>query len=244
MSRISVMLLCLTFLNSDHQINLYAAYQGGSETLNEKIHRAQPWKVHDITRDFKLLDVWEFPILADITKDQGFSTFLKVLRQPHKISLNNVFSLRNLIAGSLISLRWYLGEIFGLDKKINSLPIPGCTETSVKERLSPGDQKRSLAELGEESEENPSGWRTVYRYDHEMLVELSNNTAHALMHLGWVHKYGNYFTAQLAVYVKPRGNLGALYMKLIMPFRRLIIYPTLLEEVKSRWEDYTEVNQE
>jgi SAM-dependent methyltransferase len=56
------------------------------------------------------------------------------------------------------------------------------------------------------------------------------------MHLGWVHKYGNYHTAQLAVYAKPRGNFGEFYMQLIMPFRRVIVYPTMMEEVKRRWD--------
>ncbi len=71
-----------------------------------------------------------------------------------------------------------------------------------------------------------------------MLIELLNNTVHALMHAGWVHKSGNYYTAQLAVYAKPRGAMGELYMNLIMPFRREIIYPVLMEEVKKRWEEH------
>jgi hypothetical protein len=130
----------------------------------------------------------------------------------------------------------FLGEAFGLDKNVDSLPIPGCSETSLKDRLSAEDRIRSLAEPGEEGSPNEVGWRIVYLYENEILIELSNMTVHALMHSGWVHKSGNYFTAQLAVYAKPRGNLGELYMSLIMPFRRTIIYPVLLGKVKKRWE--------
>jgi hypothetical protein len=130
-----------------------------------------------------------------------------------------------------------LGGIFGLDKNVNSLPIPGCKETSLKDRLSEEDLERSLAESVGEEDQGKFTWRTVYFYENEMLTELSNNTVHVLMHWGWIHKSGNYFTTQLAVYAKPRGNLGEFYMKLIMPFRHAVIYPVLMEEVKKKWEE-------
>jgi len=197
-----------------------------------------PWKVHEIAKDFELLDVWEFPILADKTRNQDFSLFLKVMQQPPKKSISRFFSIRYLIARFLTSLRVYLGEISGLDKNVNSLPIPGCKETSLKDRLSLEDQKKSLAETSDRGVDNNGIWRTVYLFGNEMLTELSNDTVHALMHFGWVHKSGNYFTARLAVYAKPRGNLGAFYMKLIMPFRQMIVYPALMEDIKNRWEEY------
>lgn len=238
MRRISVVFLSLAFAFSGNVKNIYTAYDVGFKALNKKSHYSQPWKVHEIAKDFELLDVWEFPILADKTKNQDFSFFLKVFQQPPKNNVSSFFSLRYLIARSLVFLRVYLGEIFGLDKKINFLPIPGSIETSIKDRLSFEDQKRSLAESSEEDGDNEGLWRTVYLYENELLTELSNDTVHALMHLGWVHKSGNIFTARLAIYAKPRGNLGMLYMKLIMPFRQLIIYPALMEDVKNRWEEY------
>ena len=131
----------------------------------------------------------------------------------------------------------FLGEILGLDKNINTLPIPGCQETSLKDRLSKEDRKRSidLSELGI-ADSDSGTWRIVYLYEDEMLTELSIDSVHALMHLGWVRKSGNYFTARLAVYAKPRGVLGNCYLKLIMPFRRAIIYPSLMENIKDIWE--------
>ncbi|MFC2164837.1 DUF2867 domain-containing protein [Acidobacteriota bacterium] len=239
MRKISVLILSLTFVFSGHAKNIYAAYDAGFKTLNKKTHYSQPWKVHEIAKDFELLDVWEFPILADKTKNQDFSFFLKALQQPPKKDVSSFFSLRYLIARSLIFLREYLGEIFGLDKNINSLPIPDSTETSIKDRLSFEDQKSSLAGSSEEDGDNEGLWRMVYLYENELLTELSNDTVHALMHLGWIHKSGNYYTAQLAIYAKPRGDFGAFYMKLIMPFRQLIVYPALMEDVKKRWKEYS-----
>jgi len=205
--------------------------------INNKRHYDYPWKVHKIARDFKLLDVWEFQILADKTKNQNFRFFLKILQKKQSYNLKNYFSPRFLFAGFLFVLREFIGKTFSLDKDVNTLPIPGCKETSLRERLSKKDQKENLAEEEIKGNKKKHGFRMVYLYETESLWELSNNTVHALMHLGWVHKYGNYYTAQLAVYAKTRGRLGSLYMKLIMPFRRRIVYPVLMNTVKSRWEE-------
>ena len=237
MRQISVVLCFLVFAFTGHVKNIYTALDEDYKTLNKKTHYSHPWKVHEIAKDFELLDVWEFPILADKTRNQDFSFFMKVLQQPSKPSIRSFFSIRSLLARFLVSLRVFLGGIFGLDKNVNSLPIPSCKETSLKDRLFEEDLERSLAESVGEEDQGKFIWRTVYFYENEMLTELSNNTVHVLMHWGWIHKSGNYFTTQLAVYAKPRGNLGEFYMKLIMPFRHAVIYPVLMEEVKKKWEE-------
>jgi hypothetical protein len=207
--------------------------------LNEKRHYDQSWKVHEIAKDFKLLDVWEFPILANPLKNQDFHFFLDVLKGKWRFRLKNLVSPRFIFAGALMGVRMIMGKIFFLDKKVNMLPIPGCKEISLKERLSEEDRANNRAPEINGNNKN-TGFRTVYLYDNECLWELSNKTVHALMHIGWVHKYDNYYTAQLAVYAKTRGRLGELYMKLIMPFRRHVIYPVLMENVKLKWKENCE----
>ena len=39
----------------------------------------------------------------------------------------------------------------------------------------------------------------------------------------------------MAVLVKPNGLLGRAYMAAILPFRYLIVYPRMLEEMGRRW---------
>ncbi len=212
-------------------------------TDQKKKHYSYPWIVHEIAQDFELLDVWEIPILADKTRNQDFSHLLRVMRSSAPGNAGSFFSVRHLIARLLVALRVYLGEKFGLDRNLNTLPIPGSTEISLKERLSAEDLKKSQANPIGEGAQTEDIWKTVYVYENEMLTEHSNDTVHALMHLGWVHKYGNYHTAQLAVYAKPRGNFGEFYMKLIMPFRRVIVYPTMMEEVKKRWDAYEKISK-
>ena len=227
MKKISFLLICLAF-----------AFQLNAQDGNKKnIHRSQPWMVHGIAQDFELLDVWEYPISADKTKNQDFSYFLEVIQQPTKNSVSSYFSIRYWLARFLMALRLYLGDAFDLDENINSLPIPGSKETSVKDRLSTEDRKRFLTEMSGEGAQNLGIWRIVYLCENEMLAEHSNDTVHVLMHFGWIHKSGDYYTAQLAVYAKPRGELGRLYMQLIMPFRHLVIYPVMMKEVKKRWDN-------
>jgi SAM-dependent methyltransferase len=222
---------------------LAIAFSGHAQNIRET-HYSHPWKVHEIAKDFELLDVWEFPILADKTRNQDFSLFLKIMQQPSKQNARSLFSIRHLTARFLVSLRVYLGKTVGLDNNINTLPIPGSTETSMRDRLSAADLKKSLADSIGEGAQTEGIWRTVYLYENEMLTEHSNDTVHALMHFGWVHKSENYYTAHLAVYAKPRGNLGDFYMNLIMPFRHVIVYPAMMEEVKKRWASYDKISRQ
>jgi SAM-dependent methyltransferase len=210
----------------------------------KKKHLSYPWKVHSIAQDFELLDVWEIPILADIAKNQDLSTFRKAMQGSAPGNARSLFSIRYLIARFLVALRVYLGEMLALDKNVNSLPIPGREEISVKERLSIEDLKKSQPEFEGERDQTGDIWKTVYVYENELLTEHSNDTVHALMHVGWVHKYGNYYTARLAVYANPRGEFGEFYMQLIMPFRRAIVYPAMMVEAKKRWQAHDKIGQQ
>ena len=43
------------------------------------------------------------------------------------------------------------------------------------------------------------------------------------------------YTLYLAIYVKPVSRLTTLYMALIDPFRRLVVYPALGRHAQQRW---------
>ncbi len=197
--------------------------------IKNEIHNEYPWIARRIAKDFELWDVWEFPIRADNSETQDFNSFCEVYK--------NSFSEMSGLTGMLFKLRFWLGKVLGLDKNKNMLPISGCEETSVRSRLSGEDEERNRI-----PEDVPGAglslFRAVYLFDNERLDELSNNTVHALMHTGWVEKQENHYTAQLAVYVKPRGRAGHVYLKLIEPFRRHIVYPAMMKKVKAQWEEH------
>jgi len=57
------------------------------------------------------------------------------------------------------------------------------------------------------------------------------------MHIGWVadpSSDGGY-RGQMAVLVRPNGPLGGAYMALIDPFRRWIVYPSLMRDIGAGW---------
>jgi hypothetical protein len=74
----------------------------------------------------------------------------------------------------------------------------------------------------------------MYRFENEQLLELSNRAAHAAALSALVdtaRAYRFYF----AVYVRSVGRLTPVYMALIDPFRKLIVYPSLLRSVRATW---------
>ncbi len=201
--------------------------------IDKKIHSSHPWKVNKIAEDFILWDVWDIPISADNSKTQNFQAFYRIAMETFgKIQKNKS------LANFLFALRNWLGKIFPLDKNINTLPVPGCLETSVRSRLKSKDLGKS--KKGNAIKLNSSGleFRPVYLYKDESLHELSNDTVHALIHVGWIKKMDTAYNATLAIYVKPRGLYGKIYLKLIEPFRRYIVYPAMMKAIMARWGKY------
>jgi hypothetical protein len=104
---------------------------------------------------------------------------------------------------------------------------------SLRDRL-PEDLRETAAGVHFDS----VPFRPLYRTDDEFAAELSNRTVHSVMHLAWVADGVRHFHGEMAVYVKPRGALGAAYMTLIKPFRYLIVYPALLRQLERSWIEY------
>ena len=61
---------------------------------------------------------------------------------------------------------------------------------------------------------------------------------HGVLHLGWVDDESSPdgYSAQMSVLVRPNGLFGDAYMRLIKPFRYLVVYPAMLRTVGRRWE--------
>ena len=77
-------------------------------------------------------------------------------------------------------------------------------------------------------------FKVVYRFENEHLLEVINRTAHAAALTALVetaHAYRFYF----AVYVRNVSRFTPLYMALIDPLRKLIVYPSLLRAVRANW---------
>jgi hypothetical protein len=199
-------------------------------------HRRHAWLVSKLAPDFELLDVWRYPI--EIDQSVPLDRFVDFMQA----SQRDLASSRG-AAGALFRLRAILGKIFGWDghdkKPAPALPIPGCTETSLRDRMSDADLDGEIQSSRVESTEAlSSSFKPVYRLEDETLLEISNDTVHAFMHLGRVPISATHWSPQLGVYVKPRGRLGRFYMGLISPFRHYVVYPAMMRSAKQGWPNY------
>ena len=104
------------------------------------------------------------------------------------------------------------------------------TDVDVATRLTTADLSKSLAPAGT----SEGLFRMVYRFENEQLLELINRTAHAAA-LSALVETQNAYRFYFGVYVRRVGRLTPVYMALIDPFRKLIVYPSLLRSVRTTW---------
>ncbi len=201
--------------------------------INKETHFARSWKVNEIANDFVLWDVWEIPIVANNSKTENFQSFYGIALETF-----NKIQAKTTLVSILFTIRFWIDKIFPLDRNINTLPIPGCQETTVKSRLNRQYLEKSKAGKVLKDNNTDLEFRPVYLFEDESLHELSNDTVHGLIHVGWIKKNDNQYTATLAIYVIPRGIYGKVYLKLIEPFRRHIVYPGLMKAIKEQWQEY------
>ncbi len=189
-------------------------------------HYKQAWLVHDLLADFEVEDVWQFPVKLDekhtipIFQNQLFAAMEKLSQKG--------------IPGLLFKFRFFLGELFGWDKEIDS-SVKTLKKGSIRERYA----NKYHLELKDLIPIGNAEFKPVYEKADESLAEISNATVHAGLHLSKVQNGANY-NVQMAVYVKPKGTLGKFYMALIKPFRLAFVYPAMMRLVGKHWESYLE----
>ena len=196
--------------------------------LPNSAHEARPWVIGEIAPDFKLLDVWALPVQGGL---HDFHSFLEAMASIDPTDAGST------VSRALFRVRLRLGDWFGWDDATKQRPIPGCSETTLAARLP--DRLRGSAKgplIGETMKRVAGGFTPLYRTDDEWAAEISNDTVHGVLHLGWVEEGDGRYRAQMGVYVKPRGWLGEVYLKLIEPFRHLIVYPALMRQIGRAWD--------
>ena len=195
------------------------------------VHQAHPWRIREIAPDFTVEDVWALPARGD---EGDFRALLEVMMSldfPRSASLPTrvLWGTRDRLG------RWFgFGRISvpvdGTAADAGELSIPGTNETSLTERLPADLRDTATPDLGS------TPFVPLYRTEDEYAAELSNRTAHAVLHLAWVEQGEGHYQGQMAVYVKPRGLFGKGYMACIKPFRYLVVYPALMRQIERAWK--------
>jgi len=179
---------------------------------------SRPWRIHELTRDFRLEDVWALPTPGG---PDDFSRLVEI------VAAGDSGETPSRVARALWAIRWKLGEIFGWDDP-DSESLP--RRQLLRDRL-PADLREGPT--GPEFEALP--FTPVYLLDDEWAAEIVNKTVHGVLHLSWVPDGSGGYRGQMAVYVKPNGLFGNAYMAAIKPFRHLIVYPQMMRQLERRW---------
>jgi hypothetical protein len=175
-----------------------------------------PLRVHDFLAGVPLHDVWAIDLprtRSGITLDE----FSRIASAP-------LCKLPPVVR-TLLNIRLFVGGLLGWDRE----PASTACETFAT-RLTPADRSKSLVPAGTRE----GLFRVVYRFENEQLLELINRTAHAAA-LSALIETANTYRFYLGVYVQNVGRFTPVYMALIDPFRKLIVYPSLLRSVRARW---------
>ena len=187
--------------------------------LPNSAHTSRPWRIHELTRDFRLEDVWALPTPG------GPGDFPRLVAGIASGDPGSQSPSR--AARALWAIRWKLGELLGWDDPDTGL---GSRVPTLRDRL-PADLRD--APSGPDFDALP--FSPLYLLDDEWAAEIANRTMHGVMHLGWVPDGAGAYRGQMAVYVKPNGLLGSAYMAAIRPFRHLIVYPPMLRQLERDW---------
>ena len=190
--------------------------------LPNTAHTARPWRIHELTHDFRLEDVWELPGVG------GADDFPRLVEL---IASSDPSHSSSPAARALFAIRWKLGELLGWDRPESGV---GSRVPTLRDRL-PADLHDAPA--GPAFDALP--FTSLYLLDDEWAAEIANHTMHGVMHFSRVPDESGGIRGRMAVYVKPNGLLGNAYMAAIRPFRYLIVYPPMLRDMARRWEAAT-----
>jgi hypothetical protein len=185
--------------------------------LPNTAHTSRPWRIHEITSDFRLEDVWELPGMG------GPDDFPRLVQLIASLDPSKGSSRA---ARTLWAIRWKIGELLGWDGPDAGL---GSRVPTLRDRLPKDLRETSTPEF------DALPFTSLYLLDDEFAAEIANRTMHGVMHIGAVPEKTGGFRAQMAVLVKPNGLLGNAYMAAIRPFRHLIVYPPMLREGERAW---------
>jgi Protein of unknown function (DUF2867) len=175
-----------------------------------------PLRVHDFLVGVPLHDVWA----VDLPRTRPGVTLDEFVRAAGALPLKPSPVVR-----ALLNIRLFVGRLLGWDREPDA-PV----RENFATRLTTADLSKSLAPAGTRE----GLFRVVYRFENEQLLELINRTAHAAALSALVETASGY-RFYFGVYVRSVSRLTPVYMAVIDPFRKLIVYPSLLRSVRATW---------
>ena len=176
-----------------------------------------PLRVHDLLAGVPLHDAWA----VELPRRRAGITLAEFSRATHA----RVFRASPVVR-ALLDIRLSAGRLLGWDRE------PAATAwESFATRLTSADRSRSLTPAGTRE----GLFRVVYRFENEQLLEVINRTVHGAALTALVETASAY-RFYFGVYVRRVNRFTPVYMALIDPVRRLLVYPSLLRSVRANWD--------
>jgi Protein of unknown function (DUF2867) len=179
--------------------------------------RALPLEVHALLQDVPLQDVSAIDLPGG-----GPSRTLSDIRA---LIPSGDLLRANPVTHALFGLRLWLGRVFGWDR-----PELDGAETSYLPRVSKALRARSSVAPGTME----GGFRLLYLLGGESLAEIRNATVHAFL-CAALRPSPDGYRLYWGIYVKPTSWLTPIYMALIEPFRRFLVYPAMFARLRRAW---------
>jgi hypothetical protein len=189
--------------------------------LPDAAHTSRPWRIHELTPDFELEDVWALPTPG------GPEDFPRLVELVASLDPSHGSSTP---ARGLWAIRWKVGKLLGWDD-----PAAGLSSRvpTLRDRLPPDLRDAPGPDF------DAAPFTALYLIDDEFAAEIANRTVHGVMHIGWVPDETGNYRGEMAVYVKRNGLLGTAYMAAIRPFRHVLIYPQAMRAFGRAWRERT-----
>jgi hypothetical protein len=175
-----------------------------------------PLRVHDLLAGVPLHDV----SAVDLPRARSGITLDEFLRTAGERPCTPPPLVR-----ALVNTRLVVGRLLGWDRE----PAATVRETFAT-RMTTADRSRSLAPAGTRE----GLFRVVYRFENEQLLELINRTVHAAA-LSALVETANTYRFYFGVYVRSVSRFTPVYVALIDPFRKMVVYPSLLRTACAKW---------
>ena len=175
-------------------------------------------RAHSLLADVPVHDVWRVALpCGDPSRTmQDVRSIFEAVRRSHPPGLP---------VRVLFALRWLLGRLFRWDR-----PFSEPEDWSFRTRLTEADRQQSIVEPG--TLDGP--FTVLYVHKSEAVSEIRNATVHAF--LVWaLEPASNGYQLFWAIHVLPVSGWTKPYLALIDPFRRWLVYPSLLRRFNEAW---------
>ena len=179
----------------------------------------QPLRAHAVLHDVPIHDVWRVDLPSG-GPGRSMADVRNLLARHASSNLSPVVRM-------LFGIRIVFGRLFRWDE-----PREPLGEASFYHRLTADDLAGSTVAPG--TREGP--FVVLYVHEHETLSEARNATVHAFSVFSLVEQEWGYHLFW-AIYVEPVGRITPLYMALIDPFRRAVVYPAILRRMHGTWRN-------